>query len=130
MKKKIVTDKDRIKQLESLNKELQDVLDVCLAENEQLRKRFGNTLDYEARIETENDNLLHLMKYHSLIMLLMGVMEHYCDDDTCIGTAFKLAIRRYQHAVLDRIPLFDDVTPYDVDDNEDNMEEIEDEEKE
>ena len=129
MKNKIVTDNDRIKQLESLNKELQDVLDGCLAENEQLRKRFGNTLDYEARIETENDNLLHLMKYHSLIMLLMGVMEHYCDDDTCIGTAFKLAIRRYQHAVLDRIPLFDDVIPYDLDDDED-MEGDEDEEKE
>ena len=130
MKNKIVTDNDRIKQLETSNKELQDVLDGCLAENEQLKNTLSNTLDYEARIETENDNLLHLMKYHSLIMLLMGVMEHYCDDDTCIGTAFKLAIRRYQHAVLDRIPLFDDVTPYDVDDNEDNMEEIEDEEKE
>ncbi len=127
MKKKIVTDKAKIKQLETSYKELQDVLDGCLAENEQLKNTLSNTLDYESKIEKENDNLLHLMKYHSLIMLLMGVMEHYCDDDTCIGTAFKLAIRRYQHAVLDRIPLFDDVMPYELNDDDDDVIDDEDE---
>ncbi|MBR1505087.1 MAG: hypothetical protein IJ614_03145 [Prevotella sp.] len=118
MKNKVITDKDRIKFLEGQITELQDIVDSYVHENEQMRSDIDQMISYEEGLEKEYSNLQRLMQENTMLMFLMGLMEKRCDD-TCIGTACKLAIRQYQRVLLERMPQLIGLNTTDEDDDED-----------
>jgi hypothetical protein len=121
--KKIVTDKDKLKELEKSHEALQNVLDVVLDKNERLNEQLDSNLQRILDLKKENNNLKCILHYNTLALVLLSLVEQKCSYTSDTETAFSTAIKRYKkdivRAVSD-IPHDEDydIEPYYMDDDD------------
>ncbi len=116
--KKIVTDKDRIKELESQINELQDILNNYLIENDRVHDLLDNQIKRNVDVERENSNLKHILHYNTIAMIILDLVERRCSYTSDTETAFSTAIKKYKQEVikgLNNISKIEDIEPYYMD---------------
>jgi hypothetical protein len=138
--KKIVTYKDRIKELEKSHDALQSVLDVCLDKNERLNEQLDSNVQRILDLKKENNNLKCILHYNTLALVLLSLVEQRCSYTSCTETAFSTAIKRYKKDIVRAVSDIpyddDDIEPYYIDgddvfgDEDDEGEETNEEEEE
>lgn len=124
--KKIVTDKDKLKELEKSHEALQNVLDVCLDKNERLNEQLDSNLQRIRDLKKENNNLKCILHYNTLALVLLSLVEQRCSYTSCTETAFSTAIKRYKKDIVRAVSDIphdddDDIEPYYLDDNGDDV---------
>ena len=124
--KKIVTDKDRIKELEKSHEALQNVLDVCLDKNERLNEQLDSNVQRIRDLKKENNNLKCILHYNTLALVLLSLVEQRCSYTSCTETAFATAIKKYKKDIVRAVSDIphdedDDIEPYYLDDNDDDV---------
>ena len=121
--KKIVTDKNRIKELEKSHDALQKVLDVVLDKNERLNEQLDSNVQRIRDLKKENNNLKCILHYNTLALVLLSLVEQRCSYTSCTETAFSTAIKRYKKDIVRAVSDIphdddDDIEPYYMDDDD------------
>ena len=120
--KKIVTDKDKLKELEKSHEALQNVLDVVLDKNERLNEQLDSNLQRIRDLKKENNNLKCILHYNTLALVLLSLVEQRCSYTSCTETAFSTAIKRYKKDIVRAVSDIpyddDDIEPYYIDDDD------------
>ena len=117
--KKIVTDKNRIKELEKSHDALQKVLDVVLDKNERLNEQLDSNVQRIRDLKKENNNLKCILHYNTLALVLLSLVEQRCSYTSDTETAFATAIKKYKKDIVRAVSDIpyddDDIEPYYID---------------
>ena len=90
-------------------------LEALKEENSYLHDDIKHLSDFSGFVDRlrgekqdEVNSLQQLILLNNQVQIMMTDMLNYCDQNTVVGTAFKLAILQYQKVLADRMSCLQD----------------------
>lgn len=128
MKKNTISADNQIKQLQQDIKRLSDKLTATEKLTDYYADKYNSA-------EKQRIACRRLLKYHTMVMILMNLVSRYTDNND-LGTAIQTNINQYYKGLTEKImsipgdDSIDNFEDYEFDDDEYNEEENEDREEE